>query len=169
MDKLARLTSEDRDNLTAYLDGELDENNTRRIEAILTSSAVARTDVEILARVYELLDVLPRPKANKEFTERTIATARLEAYRKPLAQQPWFKWSQRGAILASWTAILLVAGALGFSLTNRWIARPDDILLRDLSLIQNLDVYSEVGSVEFLQELSGEKNLLEEMQGKAQP
>jgi hypothetical protein len=86
-----------------------------------------------------------------------------------VAEQPWFQWSQRGAVLASWTAALLVAGCVGFALTNRWVARPDDVLLRDLPLIQNLDVYREIGDVRFLEDLSGEKNLLEEMQGKAQP
>ena len=46
MEKLTRLTTEQRDNLTAYLDGELDEDGTRLIETVLASSTVARNDGE---------------------------------------------------------------------------------------------------------------------------
>lgn len=163
MEKLSRLTPEDRDNFTAYLDGELDENGTRRIESLLTSSAVARNDVEILARTYELLDVLPRPRAPGEFTEKTVATAKLEGYRKPLHQQPWFRPAQQAMVLAGWGFVLLIAGMCGFALAYRWVPQSDDQLLDALPLIQNLDMYNEANSVKFLHELSGQPQMLEEL------
>ncbi|WP_437226911.1 hypothetical protein SH661x_000075 [Planctomicrobium sp. SH661] len=169
MDKLARLTSEDRDNLTAYLDGELDENSTRRIESILTSSSVARNDVEILARTYELLDLLPRPQVGKEFTEKTIATAKLEGYRKPVSQQVWYRWGERAVPMALWTVAFMASAACGYALTSAWIPQKDDLLLEQLPLIQNLDIYSEVDSVQFLESLAGEKQLMNEIQGATKP
>jgi anti-sigma factor RsiW len=165
MAKLERLTQEDRDNLTAYLDGELEEDATRRIESILANSAVARTDVEALARTYELLDSLPRPTAPEDFTERTVATAKLEKYHKPLIQQPLFRTLQRTAVLVGWSAALLAAATYGFALTNRWVPREEDGLLRDFALIRDLDLYSEAKDVEFLQELAGQKQLLDEIRG----
>lgn len=169
MNKLARLNAEDRDNLTAYLDGELDENATRRIESILTSSSVARNDVEIFARTYELLDLLPRPSVGQEFTEKTVAVAKLEGYRKPISNQKWYRWLQRAAPLAGWSLAFLIAGTCGFAFTNQWLPQSDDLLLKELPLIQNLDVYNEVDSVQFLEALSAQKQLLDDIQGAAQP
>lgn len=168
MDKLSRLTAEDRDNLTAYLDGELDEESTRRIESILAGSSVARNDVEMLARTYEALDVLPRPRAAEDFTERTVATAKLETLRKPVSQQPWFKTARNLLILGGWTVAMLGSGVCGYALTYHWISRSEDQLLDELPLIEKLDVYSEVDGLEFLNRLSAEKQLLQEMKAGSQ-
>lgn len=169
MDKLTRLSSEDRDNLTAYLDGELDENATRRIESILTNSTVARNDVEMLARTYEMLDLLPQAKAPNDFTEKTVATAKLESYRRPLTQQPWFRKLQRGALLGLWSLALVVTAMAGYSLTQRWIPQEQDLLLDDLPVIERLDVYTEIRDLEFLRALSSQPQLQEEIQGAAHP
>jgi len=169
MDKLARLSADDRDNLAAYLDGELDENGTRRIESILTSSTVARNDVEVLARTYELLDLLPRPAGSQDFAEKTIATAKLEGYRQPVTSQAWYQHLVRIMPLAGWSLTFLVVSFLGFTLANQWIPQQHEILLKDLSLIQNLDLYSEVDSIQFLESLSTQKQLLEEMREASQP
>lgn len=166
MNKLARLTPEDRENLTAYLDGELDESDTRRIESILASSSAARSEVESLIRTYDFLEALPRPTASSEFAGKTLATARQETVRKPLAQQPWFQRSQQGAALAGSLAAVFAAAACGFALTNQWIPQPEDALLRELPVIENLDLYSEVGNLEFLRQLQSDAKLLEEIRGK---
>ena len=163
MDKLARLTAEDRDNLTAYLDGELDENATRRIESILTSSSVARTDVEVLARTYELLDLLPRSTTGKEFTEKTVATAKLQGHRKPVSRWAWFHYVEQSLPLIGGSFAVVLAACCGFALTHQWIPEKDDLLLEELPLIQNLDLYSEVGSIQFLETLSSQKQLLEDI------
>ncbi|HWL10672.1 MAG TPA: hypothetical protein VNQ76_19855 [Planctomicrobium sp.] len=164
MAKLTRLTSEDRENLAAYLDGELDEDGTRRIESVLTASEVARNDVDVLARTYEMLDLLPRPQITQDFTERTLASARLREHRKPISQQAWFLTAQRIGVLGLWGIAMLITGMAGYSITNRWIPRQDDVLLKQLPMIQNLDVYAESGSIEFLQELSSQKQLLNDLQ-----
>ena len=63
MDKMKRVSVEDRDNFVAYLDGELSPDEIKKLEGILADSPVARKDVEMLVRTYELLDLLPRPQA----------------------------------------------------------------------------------------------------------
>ncbi len=77
MSRLTRLSTDERNNLVAYLDGELEDDATQRIEEVLSQSPVARNDVELLVKTYDLLDLLPRPKASAEFTQKTIATARM--------------------------------------------------------------------------------------------
>ncbi|WP_437186357.1 anti-sigma factor family protein [Planctomicrobium sp. SH668] len=169
MDKLSRLTAEDRDNLTAYLDGELDENSTRRIESILTSSSVARNDVEILARTYDLLDLLPKPKGGTEFTERTMSTVKQESVRKPISEHKWFGTVRTAGILLGITLAFLISSSVGFLLTNQIFARSDDLLLDQYPLIQNLDSYQKVHSVEFLNELAAQRQLLEQIRGASTP
>ncbi|MCA8990354.1 MAG: hypothetical protein KDA69_01970 [Planctomycetaceae bacterium] len=167
MSKLQRLSAEDRDNLVAYLDGELDESGTRRIEGVLGQSSVARTDVEQLARTYDLLDELDTPKASESFTERTIASAKLEQIKPSLAQHPWFVFLRRVSPIGGWAIVMVVAAAIGFSITRLGVPQDDDVLLENYPVIKELDVYSETGNYEFLDRLSREQELLDQMSREA--
>lgn len=163
MEKLSRLSPEDREDLPAYLDGELSEDATRRIESLLVQSSVARNDVELLSKTYELLDELPRPDAPLDFLEKTLATAKLEEIRVPVSEQAWFKTMQRSLILAGWSLAILLSALFGFALTNQMLERKDDVIVEDLDLIRNLDRYDEVQSVDFLDRLTADEKLLEQM------
>ena len=167
MDKLQRLSAEDRDNLVAYLDGELDEDGTRRVETVLSQSNVARTDVEQLARTYELLDELDRPRASVEFAEKTIATAKLEQIKPSITQQRWFQLTRRYSPLALWTFAMVSAAAAGYGISRYGVPQDDDVLLDNYPVIRELDVYEEAGNYDFLDRLSREGKLLEEMKQEA--
>ena len=69
---MAYLNEEDRANLVAYLDGELDEHAARDLEARLANDPRARAEAETLRRTWELLDYLPRAEASGSFTHRTL-------------------------------------------------------------------------------------------------
>lgn len=163
--KLSRLTTEQRYELVAYLDGELDGAATARIEKLLAENAVARADVELLAATYELLGSLPRPKASPEFTEKTMATARLEAVKPDVTQSPVYRGIQQSLPLFGWAAAMIVAGFLGFAATYRWVPQPHDALVGELELIEQFDKYQEVGGIEFLELLSTREALLQQMRG----
>jgi hypothetical protein len=163
--KLSRLTAEQRYELVAYLDGELDEAATARIEKLLAENAVARQDVELLAATYALFDQLPRPKAHSGFTEKTLAMAKLEEVRTDVTQSPLYRAVQTAIPYIGWTAIMCVAGLAGFAITNQFIAGPHDPLVSELELIQNLDKYSEIGSIDFAQRLQNSEELMREIRG----
>jgi hypothetical protein len=163
MEKLTRLTTEHRDNLTAYLDGELDESMTQQIETVLAQSTVARNDVEVLAKTYDLLDLLPRPKASNDFSEKTLSIAMLGEVRPDYRRSRWYKLTQRGGRWAGWAVILLAVSAVSFSIARFRIPREDDLLLDDLDVIQHLDEYEAAGSVDFLRRLGLEAELLDKM------
>ncbi|OAI55641.1 hypothetical protein AYO47_02400 [Planctomyces sp. SCGC AG-212-M04] len=165
MEKLTRLTTEQRDNLTAYLDGELDEDGTRQIETVLAGSTVARNDVEVLAKTYELLDLLPRPKASGEFTEKTMQTAKLKEVRTDPRQTVWYRHGKRIIRYASWAAMIFVAACVGYSIARFQVPRDEDLLLDNVDVIQNLDEYEKAGSFEFLDALSHDSSLLKRMGG----
>jgi len=64
--------------------------------------------------------------------------------------------ARRGAILAGWAAGLAFVAAAGFLLTNRWIPSESRILVEELPVIENLDLYANAGSMEFLRALHSE-------------
>jgi hypothetical protein len=163
MEKLTRLTAEHRDNLTAYLDGELDESLTQQIETVLAQSTVARNDVETLAKTYDLLDLLPRPKASSDFSEKTLSIAKLGEVRPDYRRSRWYKLTQRGGRWAGWAVILFTVSAVSYSITRFRIPREDDVLLDDLDVIRRLDDYEAAGSVDSLERLSRDTDLMEKM------
>jgi anti-sigma factor RsiW len=149
-----RLTPDERADLVAYVDGELPENHARTIATKLTKSATARREVEMLQKTWELLDFLPRPQVPEHFSEKTVSEIR----RLELKTSTWeplvVAWLGR---LGRLTTYIVIAGAflgIGYAIT-RW-ALPDRTarLVRDLTLAEHLDEYLEVGSFEFLNQLT---------------
>jgi anti-sigma factor RsiW len=154
MAKLQRLSQEQRENLAAYLDGELDDAATQEIEQVLASSEVARHEVDMLSRTWDMLSTLPTHKASEEFTQKTVTSLRaIENPVRSATSQAVARSTRRGGVLAMWAALLVVCGLVGFQATNRWIPNDSEQLLDDYPIIENLDKYSEVGSIEFLRVL----------------
>lgn len=148
-----RLTATDRTNLVAYLDGELDQAESQSIAIRLTSSASARRELQGLERTWDLLDLLPRPRASPELTTRTLSQARQieeRGTRFLVSAGPSIRWVA-GILIAS--ALAMGAFGLGY-VTTRWLW-PDPLarLTRDLSIAENLDAYRAIGSLEFLRKL----------------
>jgi anti-sigma factor RsiW len=158
MEKIPRLNQDQRSNLVAYLDGELPEPVAKEIEHVLSKSPTVQHDVEMLSRTWDMLDQLPRLTGTSEMTARTITVVKADEVPKPLLPASWVaRFSKepfrRGAIVATWAAGLAFAAIAGFIVTNRMIPNPSDELLRNLPVIEKLDLYSNVESIDFLREL----------------
>lgn len=154
MDKILRLSADQRDDLVAYLDGELPDGLANAIDQVLARSEVARNEVEALARTWEMLDALPVPKASVEFTDRTMTMLKVGETPFNITEQPWFIHVKRGSVLAVWCVALGLSGWLGLQITSRWIPNEQDQLLEDLPVLQNFDAYQEVQSIDFLEQLN---------------
>jgi anti-sigma factor RsiW len=147
------LTPNERANLVAYLDGELDEGETRAIATKLAHSPTARREIESLEKTWELLDYLPRPQVAEDFTARTLTEAVREETEGTRLGSAFRETTRRLLRAGAWTAASLLAFGLGYALTQ-WIwPNPTDRLARDLPIAEHLDEYRDVGSFEFLQEL----------------
>jgi hypothetical protein len=152
-----RLSPDERADLVAYLDGELPEAHSRVISTKLTQSATARREVEILQKTWELLDFLPRPQAPPEFSERTVS----HIHKLELQGRAWepvvAAWSAQGANVVIYLMAAGLSLGLGYALT-RWVwPDPSVRVARDLTLAEHLDEYIEVGSFEFLSQLTASK------------
>lgn len=142
--------------LVAYLDGELPESAARDVEQTLSSDPAVRAEVEKLNRAWDLLDLLPRPTASGEFSSRTLValktgdvTAEVAptlVLSQPAAAKPTARWT-----LIAWGAGLLLITALSFTAARQRAQTNADPLVDHLPLIERLDVYSEIGDVQFLE------------------
>jgi anti-sigma factor RsiW len=119
---MANLSDEDRANLVAYLDGELDEQAARALEARLATDAQARAEAEGLRRTWEMLDYLPRAEASTSFTNRTLEKLAVltgpGGAALPARRFPWW------LLAAGWAAALLLAAGGGLTAANLLWPRP---------------------------------------------
>ena len=150
MEKTVRLNAEQREDLVAYLDGELPAEQVQQIEQIVARSEVARHEVEALARTWELLDILPASKASEDFASKTMTNLKVMETPFKLTEQWWFVHFRRVWAGLGWITALLVCGWLGFQITRFWVPNPHEELLQDLHVIENLDQYQEAREMEFL-------------------
>jgi anti-sigma factor RsiW len=148
-----RLTSDERSNLVAYLDGELPEDAGRALAAKVALSPAARREVTTLEETWNLLDELPRPRATEDFTARTVSLAvtqpAVEDQLADLADRTFRPVVRVAAIAVAAVGVLLAAR---FATARLWPDRTA-ALVKDLSLAEDWRAYREVGSFEFLRTL----------------
>lgn len=143
---MVNMMIDDREELVAYLDGELDADGRRRVEERLRRDPQARAEADALQRTWALLDHLPRSESSPNFASRTIT--QLSASAKAPAPRRWL----RGL---AWAAGLLAAAGLGYAVAPS--GAPVIDLDRDATyrteprLIENLPLYLAVENLEYLQ------------------
>ena len=146
--------------LTAYLDGELDGAGARRVEERLARDAEYRAQLQKLERTWGLLDRLPRASVGEDFTKTTLEMVAVSAAADAAEVQrqvPRVRQRQRLAGAISMVAALLVGFAIG---TQVW-PDPNEKLLRDLPVLENLDLYYQADDLEFLRMLD-QKNIFDD-------
>jgi anti-sigma factor RsiW len=148
------LDDSEREELIAFLDGELAHPEAQHVEKKLNTDPRYRAEADALRRTWNLLDFLPRPDPSPSFTHRTISQAVLHPAATGAGR------NSRRRLAAGWAAAVLVAAATGFfaaGFSHR--SRPDltpeqeQVLGRDLRLIENLGLYQHVPDLQFLNEL----------------
>ena len=142
--------------LVAYLDGELDPESSRRIEALLASDAEVRRRLQSLERTWDLLDELDAAPVGGPFTQSTlemVAVAAHEDVERDRAEAPGRR--RRRALTVS--GGLLAAAAAGFLAVVFSAPDPNRRLLEDLPVLENFDEYRQIENIEFLRELRDKK------------
>ena len=153
MSKPSPLTEQERADLIAYLDGELQGEAARAIEARISRDPATRAEAESLKRTWELLDYLPRPEPSSHFTHRTLDKISTRETRAALRQK---RHGRRWLLGSGWAAAVVLFGLAGYLAAVSLVPRaqpPEKDLVRDLRLIENLRFYEEVETLDFLREL----------------
>jgi len=141
-----------REELSAYLDGELDAEAGLRIEQRLAADPRFARELRELQQSYELLEELSTPPVNETFAATTVEMIALEARHELQRRQRALPSARRRRWLAA-AAGLLAATAGGYFLAGALLPDPNAALLRDLPVLENLDRYQQVDSLEFLEGL----------------
>lgn len=150
-----------REQLVAYLDGELDADTASDLENQMATDPALREQLNRLEIAWGLLDHLPRAQVDEAFTQSTLEMVAFSAQEEVRLEQDLLpRRRRRRRVLA--TAGLLAAGVLSFGLVNRFWPDPNEQLLRDLPVLQNLDQYRHLDDVEFLRLLEDRKVFPEE-------
>jgi anti-sigma factor RsiW len=138
--------------LSAYLDGELDADGVRRVEERLARDPAFQAELRRLERAWGLLDRLPRASVDEDFTKTTIemvALAASEEAEVALAQQPRRRRRQR--LLGAGAMVL--TGLIGFVIGTQLWPDPNRALLEDLPVVQKFELYYQADDIEFLRML----------------
>ena len=165
-------SDKEKEELIAYLDGELPEESALRVEKSLVDDAAVRSDVEQLTKTFELLDLLPASKVSDGFAEKTLTAIRIQesvpctkvTENTSPVEKSRSNVSRRAIALGiRGTAFLglMVAATAGFNGAFKQDREPIDELLTEFPVIQRLDEYQEIGDAEFLKTLS-ESGLFDE-------
>jgi len=148
-----RLTPNERANLVAYLDGELNEAESRAIATKLAHSPTARRELEVLEKTWELLDYLPRPNASEDFTARTLSQVMRADLEGGWLGSALRRKTEQVLRIALGTTAVGLAFVLGYALMQWAWPNPSERLKHDLPIAEHLDDYRDVGTFEFLKEL----------------
>jgi anti-sigma factor RsiW len=160
---MSPLNEDDRTNLVAYLDGELDEATARALEARLSLDPAARAEADTLRKTWELLDYLPRPEPSASFTHRTLeklAVQHTTGPRLASGRRTWPWWVQG----MGWAAALVVAAAGGMGMAHllwspaatpsREAAEVEEVVIRHPRMVEHYRVYEQVENLDFLRALN---------------
>ncbi len=149
-----RLTAEERSNLVAYLDGELNEAESRAIAALLTKSPTVRHEVDTLQKTWELLDFLPRVTVPEQFSERTVTEIRKLEDAAPAWHPAVSIWTSHATRFLVTSVVAAIGLGTGYAVTRWMVTDPTARLAQELGLAEHLDEYLQVGSFEFLSKLA---------------
>lgn len=141
--------------LVAYLDGELDVERRRSVEEHLSTNSDLRKKLKELQQAWDLLDELPRDHVDDSFARSTVE---MVAIQMESEIEEKTRRAARWRIIAWVTAlslVLLACGA-GFWVTYSNLSRENRQVVRDLPILENLDAYQNVGSIDFLRSLEKE-------------
>ncbi len=138
--------------IVAYLDGELSADESARVEQRLAADEAFRGQLQGMQRAWDALDELPAATVGDNFCRTTmemvVETASKEVADKTAAIP--IQRRKRSFTAALFFATIALLGLLVFRIA--W-TNPNDQLLADLAVVDQIDVYSQFENLDFLSQL----------------
>ena len=153
---MAQINDDDRELLTAYLDGELDESASHALEDRLGKDGELRAELNAMRQTWGMLDFLPKAAASPDFTNRTIDRLSMEG-RTTVTSSLRRAWPRRRVM--TWGAASFAALALGFGGSfgyRHYLAKPidpDEAIVRELRLLERYRELETIDDLGFLKAL----------------
>ncbi|QDU28790.1 hypothetical protein ETAA8_38950 [Anatilimnocola aggregata] len=141
--------------LVAYLDGELEAADQVRVERRLADDVAYQQKLAQLQKAWDLLDILHKAEPDVEFTRSTVEMVAIQEGKEAEQLQAAAERRKVAWWIGGGLAVALSAAA-GFVVVQYQLQAPERQLLRDLPVIERVDQYRHVESVEFLERLRQE-------------
>jgi hypothetical protein len=141
--------------IVAYLDGELSGDESARVERRLASDEDFRQQLQSVERAWTALDELPMTTVDDRFSRTTLSMVVEAAAEELRAKTRALPIARR----RRWLATLFgaaAAAAFGFLVFRLAWQNPNEALLADLPVIDNVDIYSQFQDLAFLRRLHDE-------------
>ena len=149
-----RLTEDERMNLVAFVDGELEDELAQKLEEKVAQSVSIRREIQALEKTWGMLDWLPRPELPGDFASQTVTRIHSQQLRAEMIEGHVKFWSTIAAKTIAWVACVAAMGAVGFaSLRYAW-RDPTRELIEHLDIVENLDTFRAIPDVKFLDDIS---------------
>ena len=156
------LSEDEKAELVAYLDGELDDAATQAIEAKLATNPEARAELDALKQTWGMLDYLPKASPSPNFTNRTLERLSLEKIRGSTKTQPMPTRPPSWLVGALWAVTIVVALIGGYYLTTLWprpvledpAPDPDLPIVQHLRLLERWRYYENADDFDFVEKLA---------------
>lgn len=152
--------------LVAYLDGELDDSNSERLEKRLAQDRDLRQYAETLDRTWQMLNTLGEPTASGEFTRKTLASITAISAESQTVTSSQQGLARRVSSIPFGRILLWLFVGFGATSAALLLARQSDLrrtstddqqLLRELNLLKEYQRLRPLPDVDFLKELSKQK------------
>ena len=157
--------------LVAYLDGELPESDTDRVEKLLLSNPPLRRNAVSLDRTWQLLNSLEEATASGEFTQKTLASISTVSAGSDAERAVYRRWSLKkllpGSVMARgliWCLAGFLACFAGLLLSRK--ARRERTDPRDAQILKDLDLSIKGRDVILVEDITGKGHLSKSVGGK---
>lgn len=147
----------DDETLVAYLDGELDGDDSALLDQSLANDAALRNRLEKLKVTWDLLDDLPDIQPQRDLTQSTIAMVTLSLKQEQAAGSR--RWSSnRWVLLGVGVVLMYICGAWLAWTRSSWQTQQT---LNDLPILARYSQLAHIDSVAWLEKLASVDKLVE--------
>lgn len=158
MDEEPAIDEKEREELVAYLDGELEGRAAAELEARLARSETLRREASTIQGAYDLLDFLPMPATTPDFTRRTVVFVERPGTKERLGgtgrKRRWMGVLTGAGFLVG----ILAAFFAGWRFTSA-ASDPHRQLLDDLPVIERFEEYRVARDLDLLRALHDQRVL----------
>ena len=131
----------------------MDADASHAVERRLADEPSLRARLQALVGTWDLLDELPRATVDDAFAHTTVAMVAVDAQQRLDGRAA----SNKAGVRFLGAVVLAAAVAFGFRWGRTMSPSPNERLIRDLPVIERLDIYRNIDDIDFARALRDRK------------